>query len=507
MSSTVVSVPERVQDMGSTYLPGTATHHLSLYRHASGALVFGAGTVQWVWGLDTNHDTDSDFGSSSPDPNMRQATLNLLADMGVQPATIQSGLIPATASTDTTAPTSTITNPASGASIAAGTIVTIAGTATDAGGGVVAGVEVSTDGGATWRRANGTANWSYAWVPGTLGSTGIQVRASDDSGNIEPAAPSLPVTITQANCPCSIWTPSLTVPWMVDSNDGAAVELGLKFRTDVGGMVNGIRFYKAATNIGTHVGHLWTNSGTLLATVTFTGESASGWQQANFASQVVIQPGTSYVISYFAPSGHYSDDQYFLGKSGVDQWPLHALKSGADGPNGLFFYGASGFPDQTWFSDSYGVDVVFTPDLSSPTVALTAPANGANISGNAVTVSATAADNLGIAGVQFKIDGVALNAEDTASPFSIAWNSTLTANGTHTLTAVARDLAGNLTTSAPISVSVFNADTVPPAVSISSPLNGGDGARRGRACRRRPATIRASPACSSSSTARSTAPN
>ena len=70
-----------------------------MYKHSSGAIVFGAGTVQWVWGLDTHHDTDSDVGSATPDPDMRQATLNLLADMGVQPATIQSGLIPGTATT------------------------------------------------------------------------------------------------------------------------------------------------------------------------------------------------------------------------------------------------------------------------------------------------------------------------------------------------------------------------------------------------------------------------
>src|SRR4029078_2373145 len=133
--------------------------------------------------------------------------------------------------------------------------------------------------------------------------------------------------------------------------------------------------------------------------------------------------------------------------------------------------GASGFPNQTWFSDSYAVDVIFTPDLVMPTVALTAARNGANISGNAVTVSATASDNLSIAGVQFKIDGVNLNAEDTTSPYSIAWNSTLTANGTHTLTAVARDAAGNLTTSTGVTVSVSHADTVPPSVSISSPVN------------------------------------
>ena len=471
LSQTVVNVPERVQDMGSTYLPGTATHHLTMYRHSSGALVFGAGTVQWVWGLDTNHDTDPDFGSASPDANIRQATLNLLADMGVQPATIQSGLIPAMMSADSTAPISTIANPVAAASLPAGTIVTISGSAVDAGGGIVAAVEVSTDGGTTWRRASGTSNWSYAWVPGVLGTTTLMSRATDDSGNIESSPTPVSVTITQANCPCSIWTPSLTVPWMVDSNDGAAVEVGLKFSTDVGGMVNGLRFYKAATNTGSHVGHLWTNSGTLLSTVTFSGESASGWQQATFASPAIIQPNTIYVISYFAPNGHYSDDQYFLGKAAVDQWPLHALKSTTAEPNGVFFYGASGFPNQTWFSDSYAVDVIFTPDLVMPTVALTAPANGANISGNAVTVSATASDNISIAGVQFKIDGVNLGAEDTTSPYSIAWNSTLTANGTHTLTAVARDAAGNLTTSAGVTVSVFNADTVPPSASINSPAN------------------------------------
>jgi Domain of unknown function (DUF4082)/Bacterial Ig domain len=473
MSSTTVSVPEHVQDMGSTYLPGTATHHLTMYKHSSGAIVFGAGTVQWVWGLDTHHDTDSDIGSATPDPDMRQATVNLLADMGVQPATIQSGLIPATASTDSTPPTSTIASPAAAASIAAGTIVTISGTASDTGGGVVGGVEISVDGGASWHRATGTANWSYTWVPGTLGTAAILSRASDDSGNVEQPSTPTQVTITQAVCPCSIWTPSLTVPWMIDSNDAAAVEVGVKFRTDVGGIVNGVRFYKAATNTGTHIGHLWTSAGTLLGTVTFSGESASGWQQANFASQIVIQPNTTYVVSYFAPNGHYSDDQYYLGRSGVDQWPLHALKSGADGPNGVFNYGASGFPADTWFSDSYSVDVVFTPDLTMPTVSMTAPANGASISGNAVTVSATASDNLGIAGVQFKIDGASLGAEDTTSPYSISWNSNLTSNGTHTLTAVARDSAGNLTTSAPVSVTVFNVDTTPPTVSISAPVNTG----------------------------------
>ncbi len=81
------------------------THKLSLYRHSSGALVFGAGTVQWSWGLDGSHSG----GSTTVSPEMQQATVNLFADMGVQPATLQSGLIPSSQSTDATAPTSGIT--------------------------------------------------------------------------------------------------------------------------------------------------------------------------------------------------------------------------------------------------------------------------------------------------------------------------------------------------------------------------------------------------------------
>ena len=111
MSSTTVNAPPVLQDYGSTYGSGTATHNLTLYRRANGGgLVFGAGTVQWSWGLDATHDR----GSAAASTPMQQATVNLFADMGAQPATIASGLTAATASTDTTAPTATITSPTAG---------------------------------------------------------------------------------------------------------------------------------------------------------------------------------------------------------------------------------------------------------------------------------------------------------------------------------------------------------------------------------------------------------
>src|SRR5262249_32149382 len=121
MSTTTVSVPERILDYGSTYGPGTATHHLTLHRRPGGGLVFAAGTVQWSWGLDDVHDR----GSNPPDERMQQATVNLLADMGVQAATLQPGLVAASASTDTIAPSSTITSPSNGATVVGGVPIAI----------------------------------------------------------------------------------------------------------------------------------------------------------------------------------------------------------------------------------------------------------------------------------------------------------------------------------------------------------------------------------------------
>ncbi|MGH8746240.1 MAG: Ig-like domain-containing protein, partial [Burkholderiales bacterium] len=114
------------------------------------------------------------------------------------------------------------------------------------------------------------------------------------------------------------------------------------------------------------------------------------------------------------------------------------------------------------------------PDTTPPTVGLTSPASGATVSGS-ISVTASAADNVGVAGVQFQLDGANLGAQDAAAPYSMSWNTTAASNGSHTLTAVARDAAGNATTSAPVSVVVSNAppvDTTPPTVAITAPAAG-----------------------------------
>ena len=94
-------------------------------------------------------------------------------------------------------------------------------------------------------------------------------------------------------------------------------------------------------------------------------------------------------------------------------------------------------------------------DTTPPTVSITAPGAGATVSGT-TTVTANAADNGSVAGVQFRVDGANVGAEDTTAPYSISWDTFASGNGPHTLSAVARDGAGNTTTSANVGVTVQN---------------------------------------------------
>jgi hypothetical protein len=465
--------------MSETILGGQ-THHLSLYRYYSGGvrkgLVFGAGTVQWSWGLDGNHDR----GASTPDVRIQQGTVNLFADMGVQPATLQPPLYAAAASTDVTAPTSSIDSPLSGSTVQINVPITVSGLASDTGG-VVGVVEVSVDGGTTWRRATGRETWSYGWTPSAYGAVTIKSRATDDSGNIETPGPGVTVTVgdtpsgpphvpvansdyyttarnvpltiaapgvlgndtdpdsdpltavlrtsttygtlalgadggftytpaqdwagndaftyrakdpsdnlsavatvtigVSQTCPCTIFLPTYepVSPW---ESDPSPIELGVRWRSDVDGYVTAVRFYKHAQNTGTHIAHLWTAAGALLASETFTGESASDWQEVTLSNPVQITAGSTYIASYHSSTG-YAQDTNVFGGAGVDSPPLHALQDGLAGPNGVYTYCATPgcFPTSGYVSSNYYADVVFVlsvgPDETPPTVTSVAPINGA----------------------------------------------------------------------------------------------------------------------------------
>jgi hypothetical protein len=160
----------------------------------------------------------------------------------------------------------------------------------------------------------------------------------------------------------------------------------MKFRTDVAGVITGVRFYKSSTNTGVHVGNLWSSTGTLLATVTFGNESASGWQQATFSTPVAINAGTTYVISYHTNVGRYSTATAFFTGAGADNGPLHGLASGADGPNGVYAYGAgSAFPADSYQDTNYYVDPIFSRNAWVQTTA--AQLNGGSSTNVAVTAT------------------------------------------------------------------------------------------------------------------------
>ena len=161
------------------------------------------------------------------------------------------------------------------------------------------------------------------------------------------------------NCPCNIWDDT-TIPAIPEANDPNAIEVGVKFRSDLAGYITGIRFYKGTLNTGTHVGSLWSSTGTLLGQATFANETPNGWQSVSFAAPVAIAAGTTYVASYHTNVGFYSVDVGYFATTGFPNPPLHALANGIEGSNGVFVYNSTPrFPSGAGNGNNYWVDVVF----------------------------------------------------------------------------------------------------------------------------------------------------
>ena len=289
--------------------------------------------------------------------------------------------------------------------------------------------------------ADTSVNWSYTWSAAGSGPVTIESRATDDSGNTETPGPGVNVTI---NCPCGLFGNNYT-PAVTSANDSASYELGVKFQSTVAGWVAGVRFYKDAGNTGTHTGSLWTSSGTLLATGTFTNESASGWQTMTFANPVQISANTTYVVSYFDPNGHYAFEEDLF------DWPLKtppltALKASYTDPsggNGVFNMGGPGFPSQTFNGSNYAVNVIFdtTQPVTAPVVSGVTPDDGS--SGNPVSTDPTATFSQAVVPntVSFTVTAsgggavsgsVSFNGADTVATFTP--DSPLAAGTTYTAT-------------------------------------------------------------------------
>jgi VCBS repeat-containing protein len=377
LSETTIPWSQILTDQGNRTAPGTATHSLSLYRAPSGALVFGAGTVFWSWGLSNEHDS-TPYDATIQSATLQQFTVNMFADMGIQPgvsdAILQSqGLVRALTSNDRIAATATLNDLPD--SVGAFSPVTISGSAADIDNdpsnddGRVAIVEVSVDGGLNWNLAQGTANWTYSWTPTALGAYTIKARAIDDSLNIRPAnqlaTDVVTVTAPQAPDTVSLFGSSITPSGQV-FNDGVAVELGVKFSASQAGNVTQLRYFRTTADAGdtdVREGHLWSSSGTLLATVTFnSAPNQSGWQAASLSTPVAIQAGVTYVVSYKTADNYSATSNYFTSTFTEPFGVLSAPASSQAGGNGVYAYGSAlQFPTQSYSAANYWVDLVFDP--------------------------------------------------------------------------------------------------------------------------------------------------
>jgi hypothetical protein len=278
--------------------------------------------------------------------------------------------------------------------------------------------------------------------PYTYGSTSAFPASTYNSANYWVDVVFTPATTTTH----TIW-PSTATPTTPDVGSDSPVELGVRFYADTSGTISGIRFYKSAPNTGTHIGNLWSSTGTLLASATFTSETASGWQQVNFSAPVAITANTAYVASYHSTIGHYAGDASYFTTSAVNHSPLHTYVNTTSTPEGPYTYGStSAFPASTYNSANYWVDVVFNAGSSSlvaPTIT-TQPSNQTVVAGQTATFSAVASGTAPLS-YQWQENGANISGATSASYTTPA---TTTAGSGSTFEVVVSNAAGTATSSA-----------------------------------------------------------
>lgn len=167
-------------------------------------------------------------------------------------------------------------------------------------------------------------------------------------------------------------------------NTSGGEEVGMRFKSTISGYVTGVRFYKQVGNAGTHIGELYTNTGTRLAQATFTNETASGWQYVNFATPIAITANTVYVIAYWSSLGNYTEDNQVFNGTAITNTNLIAPTDGLNGgdanpdltntTNAPWAYAASPtFPNNAYHAANYWVDVNFS--ITLPTGCFCLPRN------------------------------------------------------------------------------------------------------------------------------------
>jgi hypothetical protein len=188
----------------------------------------------------------------------------------------------------------------------------------------------------------------------------VAVAYTDAFGTNETPLSPPTAAITAALPSQSLFDETLTPATLNATDGGGDYELGMEFQSARNGTISAIRYYKAPSETGTHVGRIWSASGQLLAQVTFTNETASGWQEQALSTPLSIQANTTYVVSVNVNS-HYAITTGGLATS-LTNGDITAV---ADGSNGVFNTTPGGFPTQSWNNSNYYRDIVFTAATSS----------------------------------------------------------------------------------------------------------------------------------------------
>ena len=184
------------------------------------------------------------------------------------------------------------------------------------------------------------------------------------------------VSVGQLMSGLNLFYPS--VPAIIDSKDTASYTTGVQFFVTFTGRINGVWFYKASTNTGTHIAALYTSTGTLLAQAPYTNETASGWQYQAFDSYVPVAANTTYVAAVFMPNGHYSTTKSVFANQAVAAHMITAPQSTSTTPNGVYVLSTSlKFPTVSFGAVNYFIDVNYAT-LNAPPIANSGPTQTAN---------------------------------------------------------------------------------------------------------------------------------
>jgi hypothetical protein len=246
------------------------------------------------------------------------------------------------------------------------------------------------------------------------------IRASDGT----PMASAVSWSFTTADCPCSLMGNLAPTSVGNDVRDGRGgtgpwtYEMGTKVVPSATTELVALRFYKDAGETGTHIGRVWSASGTQLAQVTFQNESASGWQRQALANAITLTAGQTYTVSVGL------NTKYVLTTSGLATAITSGPLSSVVGSNGVYNVTAGSFPTSSWNNSNYFVDgVVRTPGTTrTPQVTTRTPVAGATNVDQATTVTATfstAMDAASIGASTFKL----ATAGGTAVPASVSYDS------------------------------------------------------------------------------------